>query len=184
MTCLRTARAPTSAPLPLLPVPVACLESGSTTLSSARQRPSILGSRAVADKATALGESESGTLPARACAVGAGGPQQGFLSDGASFRRQLRSVLPAHRLVRSTVHSMHRRVHACSKVKPSHFGESSEVVSSHFPLNPPWPLRLRHDRLASKGAAGAKDGASYLPATCLRLHHAASPSRHGQCEEH
>ena len=92
VTCLRTARAPTSAPLPLLPVPVACLESGSTTLRSGRQRASILGSRAVADKATALGVSESGTLPARACAVGAGGPRQGFLSDGASFRRRLPTV--------------------------------------------------------------------------------------------
>ena len=47
-------------------------------LPSARQRASILGSRAVADKATALGVSESGTLPARACAVGAGGPRQGL----------------------------------------------------------------------------------------------------------
>jgi hypothetical protein len=39
------------------------------------------------DSATILGfESESGTLvPARACAMGADGPQQGFLSDGASF---------------------------------------------------------------------------------------------------
>jgi hypothetical protein len=87
VTCLRTARAPTSAPLPLLPVPVACLESGSTTLPSGRQRASILGVRAVADSATALGVSESRMLPARACAVGAGGPRQGFLSDGASFRR-------------------------------------------------------------------------------------------------
>ena len=86
VTCLIAARAPTSAPLPLLPVPVTCLESGSTTLPSARQRASILGSWAVADKATALGESESGTLaPARACAAGADGPQQGVLSDGASF---------------------------------------------------------------------------------------------------
>ena len=48
-------------------------------LPSARQRrASILGSWAVADKATALGVSESGTLPARACAVGAGGPRQGL----------------------------------------------------------------------------------------------------------
>ena len=86
VTCLSTARASTSVPPPLLPVPVACLESGSTTLPSARQRASILGSWAVVDKATALGESESGTLvPARACAAGADGPQQGVLSDGASF---------------------------------------------------------------------------------------------------
>ena len=48
-------------------------------LPSARQRASILGSWAVADKATALGVSESGTLPARARAVGAGGPRQGLV---------------------------------------------------------------------------------------------------------
>ena len=82
------------------PPPSTSLERGSTTdtpirpaakrlvascprapplLPSARQRrASILGSWAVADKATALGVSESGTLPARACAVGAGGPRQGL----------------------------------------------------------------------------------------------------------
>ena len=87
VTCLIAARAPTSAPLPLLPVPVTCLESGSTTLPSARQRASILGSWAVADKATALGVSESGTLPARACAVGAdsSSPGGGRLAEASPF---------------------------------------------------------------------------------------------------
>ena len=66
-----------------------CLESGSTTLPSARQRASILGSWAVADKATALGVSESGTLPARACAVGAdsSSPGGGRLAEASAFTR-------------------------------------------------------------------------------------------------
>ena len=80
----RTSDAAGSGPVPRALIPlskrlVASCPRAPPLLPSARQRrASILGSWAVADKATALGVSESGTLPARACAVGAGGPRQGL----------------------------------------------------------------------------------------------------------